>query len=322
MSAPISSNRPSFEKVDWSVRPAKNIERKMIGELLGRLHVFRPVKDYLYVGLGSTFFSDFVLFHKMFGICEMVSIEKETTKRGRIDFNKPFACIRVEYGETTDVLPRVDWNRAAVVWLDYNNKINARKLDDVVYLSHNLTSSSVIMVTLPAHPGDFPTGQPPNLESRLDLIRKEVKGRVPENLRPRDTAVLPEAFRRIVSTAIREALAVRNAARDDSEKVDYYQMMNFRYRDGAPMVTFGGIFLNPADSDRLEKARLRELKFYRPEGEPCYRLSPPTLTLKERRCLDEQLPGTSAICPDVSEEDLKQYARLYRYFPWFVEAEI
>lgn len=318
----MSSNRPSFEKIDWSVRPAKNIERKMIGELLRRLHVFRPVEDYLYVGLGSTFFSDFVLFHKTFGIREMVSIEKETTRRGRIDFNKPFACIRVEYGETTDVLPRVDWNRAAVVWLDYDNKIDARKLDDVVYLSHNLASSSVIIITLPTHPDDFPTGQPPNLERRLHLIRGAVKGRVPESLRPRDTADLPEAFRRIVSTAIREALAVRNAARSGSEKVEYRQMMNFRYRDGAPMVTFGGIFLNPADSGRFERARLGELQFYRPEGKPYYRLSPPTLTFKERRRLDEQLPGTSATCPDVPGEDLRQYARLYRYFPWFVEAEI
>jgi len=318
----MSSNRPSFEKVDWTVRPAKNIERKMIGELMGRMHVFRPVEDYLYVGLGSTFFSDFVLFHKTFGVRQMISIEKETTRRGRIDFNKPFACIRVEYGETTDVLPRVEWNRAAVVWLDYDNKIDARKLDDVIYLSHNLLSSSVLMLTLPARPNDFPAGRPPNLERRLQLIRQGVHGRVPDSLRPMDTADLPEALRRIVNTTIREALRVRNAARGDAEKVEYRQMMNFRYRDGMPMVTFGGIFLNRADARQLKQARLCELPFYRPEGSPCYCLSPPTLTFKERRRLDEQLPGTSATCPDVPEEDLRQYARLYRYFPWFVEAEI
>jgi len=322
MNAAMSSNRPSFEKVDYTVRPAKNIERKMMGEMLGRLRVFRPVGDYLYVGLGSTFFSDFVLFHKMFGIREMISIEKEMTSRERIKFNKPFACIRVEFGETTDVLPRLDWSRAAVVWLDYDDKIDARKLDDLVYLSHNLASSSVVIVTLPARPGDFPAGRPPDLKHRLHLISEAVEGRVPDSLRPRDTRDLPESLRRIVDTAIREALAMRNAARRDSEKVEYRQMMNFRYRDGAPMVTFGGIFLNRADSRRFERASLRELRFYRPEGTPYYRLSPPTLTFKERRRLDEQLPGTSATCPDVPEEDLRQYARLYRYFPWFVEAEI
>lgn len=321
MNAVISSNRPSFEKVDYTVRPAKNIERKMMGEMLGRLRVFRPVENYIYVGLGSTFFSDFVLFHKMFGIREMVSIEKETTRRRRFEFNKPFACIRVEFGETTDVLPRLDWNRAAVVWLDYDDTIDARKLDDLVYLSHNLASSSVVIVTLPAHPGNFRAGRPPNLERRLHLIRKAVGGRVPDSLQPQDTGNLPETFRRIMDAAIREALMVRNAARPDPEKVEYRQVMNFRYRDGTPMVTFGGIFLNRADIRRFERSGLRELPFYRPKDRP-FHLQPPKLTFKERRHLDEQLPGTSVACPDVPEEDVRQYARLYRYFPWFVEAEI
>lgn len=317
-----SSNRPSFERVDYTVRPAKNIERKMLGEMLGRLRAFRPVEDYLYVGLGSTFFSDFVLFHKTFGIREMISIEKETTRRKRIEFNKPFACIRVEFGETTDVLPRLDWNRAAVVWLDYDDTIDARKLDDLVYLSHNLASSSVVIVTLPARPGDFPAGRPPDLERRLHLIRKAVNGRVPDSLRPQDTGDLPESLRRIVDTAIREALAMRNAAQPDSEKMEYRQIMNFRYRDGTPMLTFGGIFLNQADTHRFELTRLSELPFYQSQGRPYCRLQPPKLTFKERRHLDEQLPGISATCPDVPEEDVREYARLYRYFPWFVEAEI
>lgn len=318
----MSSNRPSFEKVDYTVRPAKNIERKMIGEMLGRLRVFRPVGDYLYVGLGSTFFSDFVLFHKMFGIREMISIEKETTRRGRINFNKPFACIRVEFGETTDVLPRLDWNRAAIVWLDYDDRIDARKLDDLVYLSHNLASSSVLIITLPAHRNHFPAGRPPNLERRLHLIREAVGGRVPDSLRAQDTGDLPETLRRIAEAAIREALAMRNAARPDPEKVEYRQVMNFRYHNGTPMVSFSGIFLSRADSGRFRRARLGELPFYRPKGRPYYRLRPPKLTFKERRRLDEQLPGISATCPDVPEDDIREYTRLYRYFPWFVEAEI
>jgi len=315
------SNRPSFEQIDYTIRPAKNIERKMIGEMIGRLRVFRPVQDYLYVGLGSTFFSDFVLFHRMFGIREMVSIEKETTRRGRIEFNIPFACIRVEFGETTDVLPRLDWSRAAVVWLDYDDKIDARKLDDLVYLSQNLMSSSVLIVTLPAHPRDFDAGQPPDLTRRLRLIREALSDRVPDSLRPQDTAVLANALYHIVNTTIREALVGRNAALPDPEKIEYRQIMNFRYADGAPMVTFGGIFLDQADLRRLRRARLYEFPFYRPGGR-FYRLQPPRLTFRERKHLDKQLPGRPVTCPDVPEDDLREYTRLYRYFPWFVEAEI
>lgn len=321
MNAVILSNRPSFEKIDYTIRPAKNIERKMMAEMLGRLLVFKPVKDYLYVGLGSTFFSDFVLFHKMFGIREMISIEKELTSRERIKFNKPFACIRVEFGETTDVLPGLDWKRPAIVWLDYDHAINARKLDDLVFLSQNVVSSSVVIVTLPAYPDNFRAGRPPNLECRLHLIREAVDGRVPDSLQSEDTVNLPETFRRIADTAIREALSTRNAAQPDPEKIEYQQIMNFRYSDGTPMVTFGGIFLDRADSRRFKRSGLRRLPFYKPKDRP-FLLQPPKLTFKERRHLDEQLPGSSATCPDVPGEYVKQYARLYRYFPWFVEAEI
>jgi hypothetical protein len=316
-----SSNRPSFEKVDYTVRPAKNIERKMIGEMLGRLRVFRAVEDYVYVGLGSTFFSDFVLFHKMLGLRKMISIEKETTRRRRITFNKPFRCISVAFGETTDVLPSLNWNRAAIVWLDYDNAIDARKLDDLVYLSHNVASSSVVIVTLPARPDDFPAGRPPKLERRLRLIREAVNGRVPDSLRPTDTSDLHESLRRIADTAIREALAMRNAARPNSKKMEYRQIMNFRYSDGTPMLTFGGIFLNQPDTHRFELAKLSELPFYKSQDRP-YLLKPPKLTFKERRRLDEQLPGAYAKSPDVPQEDVREYAQLYRYFPWFVEAEL
>jgi len=315
------NNRPSFERVDYTVRTAKNIERKMIGEMIGRLRVFRPVENYQYVGLGSTFFSDFVLYHKMFGIKNMVSIEKETTRRGRIEFNKPFGSIEVEFGETTEVLPRLDWSQPSIVWLDYDNRIDPRKLDDLVYLAQNLLSTSVIIVTLPASTEQFSAGQPPDLQRRLDLIRRAVGGRVPDDLQPRNTANLPETLRRISNAAIVDALVARNAAVPPSEKVVYQQVMYFRYADGAPMVTFGGLLLSETDRNRLGRARLRDLQFYRPGRNP-YHLQPPKLTFKERRHLDEQFPDETARCPDVRQADVQEYGRLYRYFPAFVEAEI
>ena len=175
------TNRPSFEEIDYTIRPAKCIERKMIGEMIGALHVFQPVNKYVYVGLGSTFFTDFVLYHKMFGICDMFSIEKEVTRRQRIEFNIPFECIDVQYGETTDVLPRLHWQYPAIVWLDYDKEIDYRKQDDLVFLSQNLQSSSLLMVTMRTENGDFDKKKsPPNLDIRLQSLRDSLRNKIPD----------------------------------------------------------------------------------------------------------------------------------------------
>ncbi len=66
---------PSYRKINYRVRPAKSIQRKMLCDALLRLSFFEPVENYRYVGFGSTTFTDFILFHKILGIKDMISIE-------------------------------------------------------------------------------------------------------------------------------------------------------------------------------------------------------------------------------------------------------
>ena len=49
----------SFERIDYSLRPAKHAERRMLCDVFRRLKPFGPVEDYVYVGFGSVWFSDF-----------------------------------------------------------------------------------------------------------------------------------------------------------------------------------------------------------------------------------------------------------------------
>ena len=89
----------SFEEIDFRLRPAKQIERKMICDALHRLTEFAWLDSYRYVGFGGIYFSEFVLFHKQLGIEDMISIERETDKRPRFGFNAPYKCITMKYGE-------------------------------------------------------------------------------------------------------------------------------------------------------------------------------------------------------------------------------
>ena len=46
----------SFTKVNYALRPAKSIERKMMAEAVRRLSPVIATEDYAYVGFGSPFF--------------------------------------------------------------------------------------------------------------------------------------------------------------------------------------------------------------------------------------------------------------------------
>ena len=85
---------PSYRAIDYSLRPAKTIERRMLCEAFRHLHPFERPERYSYVGMRSIYFSDFHLFHRARGISDMVSIEKDAYAEECLNFNLPYNCIK------------------------------------------------------------------------------------------------------------------------------------------------------------------------------------------------------------------------------------
>ena len=113
----------SYEFVNYRLRTAKGTERKMLCEVMRRLSVFGPVEQYSYVGFGSIYFTDFLLFHKVLGFQEMHSIEAEAKPsedpliQNRFEFNKPYSCVKIHYGRASERLPDIEWKqKKAAVW--------------------------------------------------------------------------------------------------------------------------------------------------------------------------------------------------------------
>src|SRR5437879_5407175 len=106
---------PSYEKINYGLRPAKSVERKMLRDAFKKLSEFGTLESYRYVGFGSTYFSDFFLFHKSLGITNMTSIEKDVANRDRFLFNIPYNCIGIEFGESGNVLPSLPWNTRTIL---------------------------------------------------------------------------------------------------------------------------------------------------------------------------------------------------------------
>ena len=104
---------------------------------------FNPLSSYQYVGFGAKYFIDFHLFHKSLHIDKMVSIESDTNNRKRYNFNKPFDCIEMKFGNSQDVLPKLDLSIPTIIWLDYDSRFKLTMLDDLSTIISNISPGSI-----------------------------------------------------------------------------------------------------------------------------------------------------------------------------------
>jgi hypothetical protein len=103
------------------------------------------------------------------------------------------------------------------------------------------------------------------------------------------------------------------------------QVFNFNYRDGARMLTIGGVVIDDDTEDAFTRCHFDELSYYRNGVEP-FEIRVPNLTGPEMHRLLRELPnltkrGRQALAKlAISDQDVADYQRLYRYLPRFVEA--
>ena len=331
----MSNNRPSYEKINYSLRPAKNIERKMMAEVIGCLERFRPLRNYQYVGFGSIFFADFRLFHRSLGMNEMVSIECNERDKDRVDFNRPYHCVDVRMGMSYDVLPHLDWKQRTIAWLDYDHELAHHVLLDVDLICSRIQSGSVLAVTLDGESKRLKNPKTVRKEDRGDWPKKRIQqferlvGQAhvsPELKRQRlQGSALMETYRELLTNQIEETLRTINLGATDEEKWLFQQIFNFRYADGAQIMTIGWVLFQSRDADSIDKCGFESSAFFRNGAKPV-QISVPNLTFREMRSLDRHLPKVSnqkeydAI--PVPEEDKERYRALYRFFPAFSETDL
>ena len=316
----------SYERIHYGLRPAKNVQRKMLVEALRKLSELAAIDSYRYIGFGSTYFSDFSLFHKSLGIKNMISIERDVANRKRFEFNCPFNCIQIAFGDSNAVLPTLPWNVKTIIWLDYDGTLEPSVLTDVKFFCASASPGSVIVVTVNAEPRELDPKNP-RLEQLQKILGKE---RIPAEVTESDLSDWGTArvFRRILNSEILETLSERNGGLGDENKIDYKPLFDFCYRDGDRMLTVGGLLYERGQDPNVAKCAFDKLDFVRTSlksnSKPCL-IEVPRLTYREIRHLDRQLPRSKKkklTVPKVSPDDIKKYERIYRYFPTFAETEV
>ena len=312
----MEADAPSFEKIDYSLRPAKSTERWMLLEALSRLAIFTPVAEYRYVGLGSPFFVDFRLFHRRLGITDMLSIERETDYEERFKFNVPFECVELEWGKTTDVLPMLDWSVPTIAWLDYDYQLEQSILTDLTQVVDRAKHGDCLLVTVDA--------EPPVNEAEIEKLENGLGSWGSPFGTPESLAgwVLAERFYELLHSR-----AVR-ATKDRGAGLEWVQLFRFHYKDSSRMLTYGGVFVDRARKVEFGAAGFENLSFVVKEDDSPFTILMPMLTLKETGAVDEYMPGNveTAIAKlgelAVEKDHVERYARIYRYASTFHESQV
>ncbi len=306
----------SFERIDYSVRVNKSVQRKLIVEFLERMGRRFDLEEYCYVGMGSMWYSDFILFHKRLGITDMTSIQT-ADGYGRAKFNLPFACITLRRGLTTRVLPTLQLARRAVIWLDYDHEFREYVFRDLEIVLGEVASGSIVIATVDAEVDRF--GKATEAEAvRMDRIQAAVGQYLP--LGTSNKILEVQQFPRFVSRVLVESMSELTSRR--LLGLRFCPVFNYHYKDGARMVTVGGMVADAEDQALLRELKLVGNKYF---GPTLRAIAVPPLTAKEKGALDRLLPrgedhiDRAELGFELSQKKIGAYRKFYRQYPVFGE---
>lgn len=297
----------SYEKANYLLRLKKQIERKLIIETLHTISNIINISDYHYLGFGSVYFADFILFHKYLNIRTMTSIDNKEEDEKRFLFNKPFDFICFQISECNHFLRReLNWENKLLIWLDYDNNIDIEVIGAVEFIASKAKPFDILLVTIeaesPSDPSNFITEFKAYIPSVLK--RSTIKKRFSETLN------------RVMKSSI------QNGLRSQVNNLDFLQLFSLTYKDTRRMYTFGGIFCEKKESAELTQ-KVSTLHYIE-HGDRVVQINCPFLTPKEKIHLDSLVQEDGIRREDavigLSYQDIEKYGKYYKYYPQFFES--
>lgn len=310
---------PSFDAVNYSLRPSKSIQRQIVFEGVRLLQGQMGLEGLVYIGFGSIWFTDFVMAHKLLGVNDMISIENHDIGFSRATYNCPFKTVRVLKGLSSAVLPTLFVDefyagRPWVVWLDYDYPLDESIRNDIRSVIENSPPNTMLLVTFDGKDEKYE-----DLSHRPELLRSLLGSVVPDDL-PIEAC----EGKRILDTLADLVLGYMGAiAADISRPGGFIPAFRAIYQDGAPMVTIGGILPTP-ETAKLASSLINAANW------PCRPAKPiraPHLTIREAAVLQSRLPCTprltradvQALGFDLEDEQIESFENYYRQYPAFAQ---
>lgn len=310
----------SFEVVNYSLRPSKNIQRQVMFSGISLLKSRLEIADFVYVGFGSVWFTDFVMAHKALEVRDMVSIEANPIGYRRATFNKPFSTVCVRRGYSTQVLEDlyVDISfgkRPWIIWLDYDTPLDETVSDDIRSVIENAPDNSIFLLTFSGRNGRYGSHAIERKRRLQDLLGAVV----PDYLDKGD--FIGDRIQDTLATLVLDFM--KAVAAQSFRKGGFKPAFRAIYKDTTPMVTIGGVLPSGAHSELVGQVIEGEgWNFYLDE-----RIVAPLLTLREAAALQSLLPMDGNLSRetvqnqgfDLDEEQIAMFQKYYREYPMFAQ---
>ena len=312
----------SDQNINYQIRPSKSIERKMMCELVKEIQIIQGTSELRYIGMGAKYFTDFLLFHNEFGVTDMISIEAERERAMRYEFNKPLKSIQMIYGTTNEVLPQIDQfeEKMNLVWLDYDGAFSEGMLSDIETLCRRLYVGSMFFISCNySFAGKASEKRSAFEKSVGDYFEPDIeKSRYTNN-------GIPLIIQELINNLILKVLEKRNRS-DSSRNVQYMQLLFLKYKDGAPMLTIGGIRVDDELKDRIINSNILQKLIYCSRDNECFNIEVPKLTYKEIQLVLREIPITDKEYEENKErfhgiglDEIRKFEKIYRYYPYYTE---
>ncbi|OQY55323.1 MAG: hypothetical protein DRR08_13990 [Candidatus Parabeggiatoa sp. nov. 2] len=316
----------SGSQLPYHLRPNKAIERQLFIELLLKINRIRTLSDYVYIGFGGPFLEDFKLIPAYFDNKRMISLEIEPHTYQRQLFNKPLACIECLNMSSGDYIDSYSLKENAIIWLDY---VEPKKLPDQLSefqsLLEQIRHYDVVKITLNANPdslGDKGTTPEAKKKHRFLVFKSRVGKLLPPEV---DAQIDKEQFGQVLCGVLKNAAQTQIQTRKDSQNYIFQPLTAFVSSDGPhQMLTLTGILLDQNElKDFMDLTTIGQWTYAIKEWGPPIHV--PTLTLREKRFIDQYLPHdihnqmsfTFDPNPQKSLEMLENYIKYYRYYSYF-----
>ena len=309
----------SFDLVNYGLRPSKSIQRQIVFDGIQALKSKLGLADTVYVGLGSIWFLDFVMAHKLLDIKDMVSIESDDIGYRRALFNKPYSTVDVRSGYSSEILKTLfDDNafngRPWVVWLDCDGALDEMLRDDIRSVIEHSPVDTVFLVTFNGDERRYG-----HRKERIQRLRDLLGDVVPDNL----------SKGRCSNGSMQDTLAdltidfMKSIGADAARSGGFEPAFRVIYKDTTPMVTVGGIMPSPEDST-IAKSIIDSDTW---KCQRAQRIVAPLLTIREAVTLQSLLPMAGHLSRDMvrsqgfdlKEDQIEVFQQFYREYPRFAQ---
>ena len=302
--------------LNYETRPCKFAERRMLLASIARIMGVLKL-TYQYIGFGGLSFTDFKLFHKELHIKEMYSIEAKY-EPNKLEFNKPYSCINILHGQSSDQLSRIDLSKPSIVWLDYDNTLSMTFFTDIELVLREVPHGSIIIISCNR---ELKNGNNPYTNEEF----KEIYGSlVPYDITENCCADVnsSETIKRMLEGYCNRIIKERNSIGDNLSFVPLYNIKYAEYR-GARMFTYGGIVLSSeCEKDNLNIDGFDFISTIQP-----YEINIPNLTYREASYLNQILDIEEREKELIEKKiltanEVEKYKRIYRFLPHFYDVRL